>query len=211
MSIKREELQKHLAGALPPELIAALESGDEARARAILKKIPTEQKRLAMRQIGGLMPDEVVAQLGIDKEKLALLDGLRQLPPEIMNAFMSGDVEQIRAAIAILPEEQQQNVMRQFQSMAGQAGASAANEPQEEGIQKQLATLALAIAGVARGNDTRRKEIETALPRLEQAGWKIIAPVQAIWAGVRDEKKLTAGIDLNSAELVRRILQELSP
>jgi hypothetical protein len=44
------------------------------------------------------------------------------------------------------------------------------------------------------------------LPQLEAAGWRLQAAAERIWAGERDTTQLTAGIDPNSAALVRRIL-----
>jgi hypothetical protein len=44
------------------------------------------------------------------------------------------------------------------------------------------------------------------LPQLEENGWRLSDPVRRIWAGERDVDALTAGIDGNSAQLVRRVL-----
>jgi hypothetical protein len=63
---------------------------------------------------------------------------------------------------------------------------------------------------VARGDDRPRPEIEALLPQLEENGWMLAGPVRRIWAGERDAAALTAGIDGNSAQLVRRILALLA-
>jgi hypothetical protein len=63
---------------------------------------------------------------------------------------------------------------------------------------------------VARGDDRPRAEIEALLPQLEEKGWMLAGPAHRIWAGERDAAALTAGIDGNSAQLVRRILALLA-
>jgi hypothetical protein len=65
------------------------------------------------------------------------------------------------------------------------------------------------IAAVARGNTELRAEIEALLSQLEEKGWQLSSAVQRIWAGERDAETLTAGIDANSAALVRRVLELL--
>ncbi len=67
------------------------------------------------------------------------------------------------------------------------------------------------IAAVARGNPQPRAEIEALLPKLEENGWRIADAVRRIWAGERDAEALTAGIDPNSAALVRRALELVEP
>jgi hypothetical protein len=77
-------------------------------------------------------------------------------------------------------------------------------------VLEQFAPLLQAIADVARGDDTSRAEIEQALPQLEQNGWMIADATRRIWAGERDAAALTAGLDANSAMLVRRVLEVLA-
>jgi len=54
-----------------------------------------------------------------------------------------------------------------------------------------------------------RARIESVLAILEQKGWRLTEAVHRIWAGERDAGALTAGIDGNSAQLVRRALELL--
>ena len=61
----------------------------------------------------------------------------------------------------------------------------------------------------ARGHRQARAAVEAAFGQLEQGGWRIVEPIQRIWAGERDETTLTAGIDPNSALIVREILRRL--
>jgi hypothetical protein len=67
------------------------------------------------------------------------------------------------------------------------------------------------IAVVAQGDDGPREQIEAALPQLEQNGWKLTDAVRRIWAGQRDPEALTAGVDSNSAQLIRHIVDLLTP
>lgn len=66
-----------------------------------------------------------------------------------------------------------------------------------------------AIAAAVRDASLRPK-LEPVLADLEQKGWMLRQPVQRVWAGERDAAALTAGIDGNSAQLVRRILALLA-
>jgi hypothetical protein len=63
------------------------------------------------------------------------------------------------------------------------------------------------VALAAFGDDIARQLSDAVLPRLEAGGWKLIAAAQRIWAGERDGGLLTAGIDANSAAMVRQTLQ----
>ena len=63
------------------------------------------------------------------------------------------------------------------------------------------------IAAVANGDDSQRAAIEALLPQYEEKGWRLTDPARRLWAGERDVAVLTAGIDNNSAALVRRLLE----
>ena len=63
------------------------------------------------------------------------------------------------------------------------------------------------IALVAKGDEGPRATIEEHLPTLEEKGWRLSGAVRRIWAGEREAEALTGGIDLNSAQLIRRILE----
>ena len=47
------------------------------------------------------------------------------------------------------------------------------------------------------------------LPKPEENGWELTDAVHRIWAGERDATALTAGIDGNSAQMVKRILESI--
>jgi hypothetical protein len=77
-------------------------------------------------------------------------------------------------------------------------------------VMQQFEPLLQAIAAVARGEepdgDLNRAAIEQLLPQLEENGWMLREPTQRIWAGERDGDSLTADLDAQDAQLVRRIL-----
>jgi hypothetical protein len=73
---------------------------------------------------------------------------------------------------------------------------------------KEFEPMLQRIAGAA--NDERvRPQIEGMLPGLEANGWKLSDPVHRIWAGERDPSTLTAELDDQDSQLVRRILELL--
>ena len=74
---------------------------------------------------------------------------------------------------------------------------------------REFEPLLQAIAAVAQGEEGQRAKVEARLVSLEEKGWMLRAPVQRIWDGERDADALTAGIDSNSAALVRRVLEML--
>ena len=60
-----------------------------------------------------------------------------------------------------------------------------------------------------RGDRQARAAVEAAFGQLEQGGWRIVEPIQRIWAGERDETTLTAGLDDADAFIIRQILKQL--
>ena len=51
--------------------------------------------------------------------------------------------------------------------------------------------------------------VEALFGQFEQGGWHITQPIQRNWASERDQATLTAGLDPNSALIVREILKRL--
>jgi len=76
-------------------------------------------------------------------------------------------------------------------------------------ILQQFAPVIEAIAAAAQDHSQARAAVEGLFDQFEQGGWRIVDPIQRIWAGERDEAALTAGIDPNSALIVREILKQL--
>jgi hypothetical protein len=77
-------------------------------------------------------------------------------------------------------------------------------------VLQNSAPLLQAIAAVAQGDDGPREQIEARLPELEQNGWQLTDAVHRLWAGARGAESLTAGIDPNSAQLIRHVLTLLA-
>jgi hypothetical protein len=91
-----------------------------------------------------------------------------------------------------------------------EGGRIASQDEKLQAILAKFEPLLQDIAAVARGDQGKREEIEARLPKLEERGWRIAGAARRIWAGERDPEALTAGIDPNSAALVRRALELLS-
>jgi hypothetical protein len=64
-----------------------------------------------------------------------------------------------------------------------------------------------AVVSAVGGHAQARAAVEAAFGQFERGNWRIVEPIQHIWAGKRDETALTAGIDPNSALIVREILR----
>ena len=76
-------------------------------------------------------------------------------------------------------------------------------------VLQQFAPLIEAVVAAARGHRQARAAVEAAFGQLEQGGWRIVEPIQRIWAGERDETTLTAGLDDADTLIVREILKQL--
>jgi hypothetical protein len=83
--------------------------------------------------------------------------------------------------------------------------------PDMDQLLRESEPLLQAIVAVAKRDESLRAELEAMLLQLEENGWKLTDAVQRIWAGERDAKALTAGVDPNSAQVVHRVLQLLAP
>jgi len=90
-----------------------------------------------------------------------------------------------------------------------QGGAAPSSGPTPAQILQQFAPLIEPIVVAAHGHPQARAAVEAAFDQFEQGGWRIVDPIRRIWAGERDEAALTAGIDPNSALIVREILKQL--
>ncbi len=81
--------------------------------------------------------------------------------------------------------------------------------PSPAEILANFGPLIEAVVAGARGNRQARAAVEATFDDLEQNDWRIVEPIRLMWAGERDEDTLTAGIDSNSALIVREILKRL--
>jgi hypothetical protein len=133
------------------------------------------------------------------------------LPPEVMAALESGDDAQIMAALEQMPPEQAQALMEQMMGMAQEAGFEVPQQtgPDMERVLREFGPLLQGIAAAVE-DEGLRGELEPVLAQLEERGWRVREAAHRIWAGERDEAALTAGIDPNSAQLVRRVLALLA-
>jgi tetratricopeptide (TPR) repeat protein len=90
-----------------------------------------------------------------------------------------------------------------------QRGETVSSGLSPDQILQQFAQVIEAVVAAAHGNRQARAAVEEALPQLKRNGWRITDPIQRIWQGERDETALTAGIDSNSALIIREILKQL--
>lgn len=213
---------RNLANAdLPPappsfaEVVAAVEAVEGVRFAALFERLP---RRLpdgdaAIAAVWEMVGEEKrrggaeAQRLGGVKEAFTSL-----LPPDVAAALESGDQEQAMAALAQALEqmspEQQQALMAQMMGVAQEAGFDV---PQETGpdmaeVLREFEPLLQGIAAAA-GDASLRAELEPVLANFEEKGWMLRGPAHRLWAGERDPAALTAGIDPNSAQLVRRTLE----
>ena len=71
--------------------------------------------------------------------------------------------------------------------------------------------LKQAIAAAAGSGDVaQRHEIEQVLTELEAQGWHLKQAVEQLWAGERDARALTEGLDEQDSVLIARILELLT-
>lgn len=77
-------------------------------------------------------------------------------------------------------------------------------------IDQQFGTLIVDIAAASQGDKQARERVEIVLPMLEEAGWRISAPILHIWEGERDWHSLTDDLDREDALLMLRVLEILA-
>lgn len=89
------------------------------------------------------------------------------------------------------------------------ARRSAAQGEHNTNLLSRFEPILLAIAAVARGDDSSRSDLEELLPKLESKGFKLVDPVQRIWAGEREAAVLVRDLDEADSLLVLRLLDLL--
>ncbi len=112
----------------------------------------------------------------------------------------------LREALAEMPEAEAAALVQRL----GEAGLiSQLAGPDMTQVLQQFEPLLQGIAAAVK-DEGLRAEIEPVTRRKgKQKGWRLTEAVHRIWAGERDVEALTAGIDGNSAQLVRRVLELL--
>jgi hypothetical protein len=124
------------------------------------------------------------------------------LPDAVRQAIRAQDNVAFKAALEALPEAERAAITQRLEE-----GGIIGRAPDMAQMLGEFEPLLRGIAAVARGDEGPRAEINEVLPQMDGGGWQISAAVQRIWAGERNSEALTAGIDGNSALLVRRILE----
>jgi hypothetical protein len=74
---------------------------------------------------------------------------------------------------------------------------------------QQFEMLIRAVVQVAQGDTRAQAQIEATFEVLTAKDWMLAEPIRRIWKGERDVAALTAGIDENSARIVRHIVARL--
>ena len=161
-------------------------SGGDAAIAAVWQRVPEEKRRRDERKqrqdvVLALAPAAIRAAFELEGYELeaALLTALAELP-EVEDATLK---QRLREA-GLIEGPDVTRVLQRFEPLL-QGIAAAVND---EGL---------------------RAQIEPELADLKQMGWRLTKAVHRIWAGEQDAEALTAGIDQNSAELVRRVLELL--
>lgn len=200
---------RHLANAaLPPAppafaaVVAAVEAIEGVRFAALFERLP---RRLPDGDAAIAAVWELVGETrrGGDAETRRQESVLASMPPAIVAAIEQGDVEALKAALQQLPQPEAERIVQQLRA-AGIIGGGSSG-PDMAQVLREFEPLLQGIAAAA-GDAGRRGQIEPVLADLEEKGWRLRDPAHRLWAGERDPAALTAGIDSNSAQLVRRIL-----
>ncbi|MEI8307724.1 MAG: tetratricopeptide repeat protein [Chloroflexales bacterium] len=131
---------------------------------------------------------------------------LRSLPPAVRGALERGDGAALQVALDALPDAEQHLI---YERLTASGVISDAGEAQADTAVQQFEPLLQAIAAVARGDESERADVETALEDLERKGWHVRRPVQKIWQGERHPGPLLYGLDPSDTALVQRILDIL--
>lgn len=216
------ELEQPFLETVRAQIAHAHQGGDQSRATALQPRLAGLEALLAQSQ----QPPYVEAlmaflQATTDDQARAIFDARRDLlqPSQAQQTldeqFRSDDpaTRQRMSQRSLLLRELRGASGGGFDDVRAAPGAGPqptwliAEDPQMTALLARFDPLLRSIAAVVRGDDQMRQEIEALLPQLEANNWRLSAAVQAIWAGVRDAPTLTAGIDANSAALVRQILR----
>lgn len=182
----------------------AVEQLDGVRFRALFARLPKTYPDgdAALAALWHEVEKEKARMANEEKETQTVL---ASLPPAVRAAIESGDVEKLKEALAALPEAEPKNILRRLRE-AGIIGD--AQGPDMAEVMREFEPLLTAIAGVAVGaaSGEVRRTVEAHLEQLETNGWRLRDAAQHIWAGERDAAALTAGVDANDAQLIRRVL-----
>ncbi len=192
--------------AVPADVREAIQSGDNEKLKTALDAMPQAEQPDVLRRLreAGLIAG------GPDIEQLLAL-----LPPDIREAMESRDNAKLTAALDALPQTERQDALRLLRE-AGLLGGGpdmAQVLRDFEPLLQDIALIALAENGADLPDALReslpevRERTEAALEQLEQQGWRLRGAIERIWSGERDTATLTAGLDDQDAQLIRRVLE----
>ena len=189
------------------EVVAQLEQIEGVRFRALFERLPRKAADgdAAIAEVWRLVGEErAEMQVGRERAEAALAAA----PAPVRAAIEANDVEALKTAVEALPEEEAGRVLKSLHE-AGVLGSAPAGPsgPDMGQVLRNFDPLLHDIAAVARGHDEPREQIEETLPKLEENGWRLTDAVHRIWEGERDAEVLTAEVDPNSAQLIRRSLE----
>jgi hypothetical protein len=184
-----------------------VETIEGVRFRALFERLPrtVPDGNAALAAVWQMVADEKGRR---DETKQRRDAVLASAPAAVRAAFeREGDefAAALRAAIAELPEAEAAALLQRLQE-AGLIQSAAG--PDMTQVLNKFEPLLQDIAA-ATGDESQREPIEPVLAELEEKGWRLTDPVHRIWAGERDAEALTVGMDGNSAQLVRRVLELL--
>ncbi len=138
MGKEKEALQAILAS-LPPEVRAAVESGDERTFEAAIKTVPKAERQEVLR----LMAEAAGTENGDIADMEEVLAGL---PPTLRDALESFDEETFYAALEALTEEERQDALQRLQD----AGII---DDVDAGMEEVLASLPPAVRAALEADD----------------------------------------------------------
>lgn len=193
---------------LPPgppsfaEVVARVESIEGVQFGDLFERLPRTTPD------GDAAIAEIWRRVGEEKQRMASErqkreDVLASMPPEVQSAIEAGDVEALHAALEELPPEEAEAAVEQLREAGILRTRSGPDRSQV--IENFVQDIAAAVT-----DESLRPKIEEILPQLEENGWRLTDPVHRIWSGERDPDALTDGIDDNSAQLIRHVLELLA-
>jgi hypothetical protein len=138
-------------------------------------------------------------------------DLLASLPPALREALAQGDEAVYGQIFEALAPEEQQRVAAILNALRRQGVATVGEQDDPKtAFLSQFGPLLQAIAVAVSGDAAQRNEIEQLLADLEAQGWHLQEAVARLWAGERDLRVLTAGLDEQDSALIARVLELLA-
>lgn len=186
----------------PPfaEVVAEAEKIEGVRFAALFERLPhtAPDGDAALAVVWQLVAEEK-SRGGAETQRRE--EVLASVPPEIREAIERVDNEALAGVLGKLPPEQREAIVQQLRDTGVIGGRTG---PDMSQVLQKFEPLLKEIAAAATDESIRPK-IEQVLTKLEDNGWQLSDAAHRIWSGARDPDALTADIDPNSAQLVRRV------